>query len=73
MREIALLAHGVHHVDGTLPPLIYIINRQIHLCPQINTVLPVKNRANGTIIRKNLFVLPSLARVTHVLPRHHRA
>ena len=24
-------------------------------------------------IRKNLFVLPSLARVTHVLPRHHRA
>ena len=27
----------------------------------------------NTVIRKNLFVLPSLARVTHVLPRHHRA
>ena len=56
MREIALRAHGVHHVDGTLPPLIYIINRQIHLCTQINTVLPVKNRPNGTVVLKHCVV-----------------
>lgn len=49
----------------------------LKLIPNVNDIPAIDDdllkHCRGFHIRKNLFVLPSLARVTHVLPRHHRA